>query len=87
MVEIKGYKTIDYITFQTTLQRTKVDKEISNPQLAVCAGLKDTATVKKCFTTKKQVVKDTVITKIMECLAINGFILWVNGNRYYYIKK
>lgn len=87
MVEIKGYKPMAYDDFQRLLHRKKLDEKRSSPEIAVCCGLKDTQTIKNAFNTNKQVVKDAVLSKLMVCLGINGFVHWENGVRYYYVKK
>lgn len=86
MVLIKGYSLLNYTQFQEILHRKKADCNKTTPEIAVCCGLKDTNTVNNAFKTKGQVIKDSVLSKIMNCLGIDGFVHWNNGMRYYYVK-
>tara|TARA_R110000868_G_scaffold329938_1_gene590864 strand:- start:343 stop:510 length:168 start_codon:yes stop_codon:yes gene_type:complete len=54
--------------------------------MAVKLGLKSTATIKNAFRKDNQIVSDEVMSGIMECIELRGFILWMCGDRYYYIK-
>lgn len=85
MVDIKGYSQISFDEFERLLHKAKVDCKKSLPELAVCCGIKHTHTINNCFNYQKQSVKDSLMTSLMKCLDIDGFILWVNGTRYYYI--
>jgi hypothetical protein len=87
MVQAKGYKEVSFKDFQYRLHIAKSDCPKTYPEIAVSMGLKDIQTVKSCFDTKRQKVKDSVLSKLMACIGVHGFILWVNGERKYYISN
>lgn len=87
MVKITGYKLVNYSDFQKKLHLAYIDSGKSLVELSVCAGVRSQATIQNCFNTDTQVVSDTVLTKLMECLGMDGFVLWVGGSRKYYIKS
>lgn len=86
MILVKGYECLSYNNFQRILYAKRVDSNKSIPEIAVCCGIKHTHTINNCFNINKQVAKDSVVTKLMNCLGVDGFILWKDGERLYYIK-
>lgn len=87
MIEITGYKIVNYSDFQRKIHKLYIESSRSLVELSVCAGVRSQATIQNCFNTDTQVVSDTVLTKLMECLGMDGFVLWVGGSRKYYIKS
>jgi hypothetical protein len=55
-------------------------------EIALKVGLKSSATVKNAFRKDSQIVSDEVMTHVMSIIGVDGFILWVNSKRHYYIK-
>lgn len=86
MIEIQGYNKVNYQKFQTEMDARFANCELSELEIAVKLGLKSTATIKNAFRKDNQIVSDEVMSGIMECIELRGFILWMCGNRYYYIK-
>lgn len=86
MINIQGYRELNYSAFQKEMGSYFANSEIKDIEIAVKVGLKSTATVRNAFRTDTQIVSDEVMTKIMKLINIEGFILWVEGNRYYYVK-
>lgn len=87
MISVKGYKEISYHDFQTLLHNKKNSSDKSFPEIAVCCQVKNTHTINNAFNTNNQVAKDGLLTKLMVCLGIDGFILWKDGNRLYFVKN
>jgi hypothetical protein len=87
MVKITGYKLVNYSDFQKKLHISYVDSKKSLVDLSSCVGVRSQATVNNCFNTTAQMVSDNVLTKLMDCLGMDGFILWHKGLRTYYIKS
>lgn len=50
-------------------------------------GSRSTQTSINAITENNQPASDTVITKVMEVLKIDGFILTYHGTKYYYVKE
>jgi hypothetical protein len=58
---------------------------VSESEIAVCLG-KSGMTIRNCFITNKQMVSDAVIMKLMECVGMEGLIIWEpGGTKKYYI--
>ncbi len=87
MIKITGYKLVEYSDFQKKLHFAYIDSKKSLVDLSVCVSVRSQATVNNCFNITAQIVSDNVLTKLMECLGMDGFVLWVGGNRKYYIKS
>jgi len=87
MIQINNYKEVKYSIFQKAMDLELASSEIQEIEIAVKVGVKATATIKNAFRKDTQVVSDEVMTKIMEVIGLDGFILWANGKRFYYIKN
>lgn len=85
MVSIKGYERVDYETFQTQLHKKFVDSDKSNVDIASEVKVKTPVTVKNAFRTDKQIVSDEILTAIMNCIGLDGNIVWSKRERMYYI--
>lgn len=86
MIEIQGYNKVNYQKFQTEMDARFANCELSELEIAVKLGLKSAATIKNAFRKDNQIVSDEVMTGIMDLIELRGFVLWFNGERYYYIK-
>ena len=84
MIQINNYKQVTYSAFQKALDIHFDKCELKEIEIALKVGVKTTATVKNAFRKDIQIVSDEVLTKIMETIKLDGFVLWVNGKRYYY---
>jgi hypothetical protein len=84
-MEIKGFKNVNYAELQTVLQEKYVAADIPDVQIANTIDVRSLSTVKNTFNTGMQSVSDEVLTKVFKVLNLNGFVLWVNGERNYYI--
>ena len=87
MIHIQGYTQLDYKKFQNEMEARFANSQTKELELALKLGLKSTATIKNAFRKDSQVVSDEVLTGIMNLIDVVGFILWVNGKRFYYIKN
>lgn len=84
---IKGYKKVDYFDFITKLREYRGCNKKSNPQLAVELEFRASQTIVNSLNIEKQAVKDSNLTKLMQCLGFDGFILWRNGEKGYYVSN
>lgn len=87
MIQIQGYTNVTYTAFQKAMDTHFDNAQIKELQIALSVGLKSVATVKNAFRKDCQIVSDEVMTKVMQLIGLDGFILWKDGNRYYYIKQ
>ena len=86
MIEIQGFKNVNYQTFQKEMQARFDASDKKEIELALKLGLKSTATIKNSFRKDEQIVSDEVMSGLMELIDLRGFILWLGGKRYYYVK-
>lgn len=86
MIEIKGYKNLNYKDFQTKLHQSFSECGKSTMQVAADIKVKSPTTAQNAFGTEKQLVSDEVMTNVMEAVGLSGFILWAFGTRQYYVK-
>lgn len=87
MIEINSYLNVSYNAFQKEMDSYFEKSQLKELEIALSVGLKSIATVKNSFRKDSQIVSDEVMSKIMKLIGIDGFILWMCGIRYYYIKK
>lgn len=87
MNNLENYKQIKYSEFISELNLKFKESELSAIKLADKCKLKSTVTVSNAFKKDKQVVSDSVVTKIMELLNVDGFILWNKGEKKFFINK
>jgi hypothetical protein len=87
MVQLENYKEVNYNVFQKALDLEFANSEIKEIEIALKVGVKTTATIKNAFRKDTQIVSDEVLTKIMDVVGLDGFVLWYNGKRLYYIKN
>jgi len=84
---IKGYKTIDYGSLKSHLIKAYEASGKSYIDLAKAAEVTSTQTIKFIFDSQEQKVSDKVLTSVSNTLGINAFIIWMNGEKYYYMKS
>lgn len=87
MNNISKYKEVNYSEFISELNLKFKESELTAIKLADKCKLKSTMTVNNAFKKDKQVASDSVVTKIMEFINLDGFILYNKGERKYYINK
>jgi len=87
MNNLEKYKQIKYSEFISELNTKFKESELSAIKLADKCKLKSTVTVSNVFKKDKQIVSDLVVTKIMELLNLDGFILWNKGEKKFFINK
>ena len=91
MINISGYKNIAYNLFLKTLNDT-LDNSNKRP-IHIAAELNtddykcSEEVVRMAFKKDKQVVSDSLLTKIMNLVKLDGMVIWHKGNKYYYIKN
>lgn len=86
MIEIQGYNRLNYAKLQTEVDSRFANCNLTELELALKLGLKSIATIKNSFRKDSQIVSDEVMSGVMELIGLRGFVLWFNGERYYYVK-
>jgi hypothetical protein len=86
-MNLSEYKNTTYREFQKVLHKYSADCNKTEVRIASDIGVKSVLSVRNCFDGRGQIVSDSVLTKLMECLGMDGFVLWVNGCRKYYVKN
>lgn len=84
---IKGYEPITYKGLKKELNTVLKTSDKTHPDLAVAAGVNSTQTIKFVFESDEQKVSDKVLTSVMNALEISAFIMWMNGDKHYFIKS
>jgi hypothetical protein len=87
MNNLEKYKQVKYSELISELNLKFKESELSAIKLADKCKLKSTITVTNAFKKDKQIVSDSVITKIMDLLNIDGFILWNKGEKEFFLNK
>lgn len=87
MITITGYKEVDYSSFQTALHKAFIDSGKKEILIAAEIDVKTPATVNNAFDTENQIVSDKVLTGVMQSIRLNGFVVWQNKERKYFISK
>ena len=85
MITITGYKQVSYADFQVALNRSNADCGKTPLQIAADINLGTVETARNAFKAK-QMVSDKVLTGVMKSVGLSGFVIWVFGKKYYYIK-
>lgn len=86
---IKGYKTVGYeemVTLLGVANAEYLDGGGSEMKLADNIGLKTIQTIRNCFNAENQKVADETLTHLMKIIDFDGFVLWKDGQRLYYVK-
>jgi hypothetical protein len=85
-MEIQGYVKLSYADFRKILFRQFAELNIPNRKLASMINVKSEMTAKNVFR-EYQVVSDEVLTLAMKALKIDGFVMWCNGKKFYYVSS
>lgn len=83
----KGYKQVSYNELQSELRSTYEISGKSYVDLAYELEVKSISTAQNSFAFDTQVVSDQILTKVFDCLGFNAFVVWMKGERNYYIKN
>lgn len=86
MQNIQDYKQVTYSQFQDAMDIAMSKSCFKEIEIALKVGLKSSATVRNAFRKDTQIVSDEVMTNIMSIIGLDGFILWFNAKRHYYVK-
>ncbi len=87
MIEITGYKQTNYSEFKKLLTDAFETCGKAKIQIAANINVKSPATVSNTLEAEKQMVSDEVLTKVMKSVGLSGFVIWIFGKKYYYIKN
>ncbi len=83
----EGYREIEYFELINQLKEFRRYNKKSNAHLAVELGLRASQTIVNAQNYNEQKVKDANLTKLMEYLGLDGFIVWKKGVKHYYINS
>lgn len=86
MITIKGYRQVEYPDFQLALQKASNNSEKTTIQIAAEIGVGTVETARNAFS-EEQKVSDKVLTAVMKSVGLSGFVVWIFGKKYYYIKN
>lgn len=84
---IKGYKPTEYADLQKTLSDVFKVSGKTLIELAAEVGVTTTNTIHSTINSESQVVSDKVLTKVCESLNFGAFVLWINGEKHYFVKS
>lgn len=84
---IKGYKPIEYTDLKDRLNKAYLSSGKTYPDLAVAASVTSTQTIKFVFESSEQKVSDKVLTSVSNALNVSAFIMWLNGEKHYFVKS
>lgn len=84
---IKGYKSVSYADLTKALNKAFASSGKGYPDLAVAASVTSTQTIKFAFDEDSQKVSDKVLSSIFQAINFQAFILWINGERMYFLKS
>lgn len=84
-MEIKGYKKVTYDDLQVIMQKKNAEMEMHEINMAAGIDVKSVGTIRNAFTPVNQSVSDEVLTKLTTLLEIPTMIVWINGERNYYL--
>lgn len=87
MIEIKGYKHVDYPTFKEVLSQSLTKSGKTKLQVASEIEVMSTNSVRNVFTDNKQTSSDKILTAVMRAIGLSGFVIWIFGKKYYYVKN
>lgn len=84
-MDIKGFKKVSYNELQKALRTRNEEMGMPDVNIAATINVKSVATVRNSFNMDEQVTSDEVLTKVFDVLKLSAFVLWMNGERNYYI--
>lgn len=87
MMTISGYQQITYKDLQKLLETASRNTEKTVVKIAAEINVNSSTTVSNAFNKIEQKVSDEVLSSVMKCVSINGFIVWENGKRLYFVSK
>ncbi len=87
MIKVEGYKIVEYLELQKKLHNAFEQSEKNHIQIAVEVGIKSSLTIKNAFNLDEKSVSDKVLTQVMKNVGVDGFIVWVKGERRYYLSN
>lgn len=84
---IKGYKQLNYSDLKSELSKQMEASGKTLPEMAVDVDVSSTSTIRLVFDSLDQKVSDKVLTSVCQSLNFNAFVIWMNGERFYFIKS
>lgn len=87
-MDIKGYKKVPYKDMQKELKKKHDDSGKSLVDIAATINVNSTNTIKFAIDNpNEQMVSDKVLTSVFDALGLPGFVMWISGERQYFIKN
>jgi len=87
MINIKGYKQVEYKHFIKSLCSCFEESGKTQLEIATKIPSKTPNTVRNAMLDYTQVVSDQKLTNICEQVGMDGFVIWVGGKKYFYEKQ
>ncbi len=87
MITITGYSPTNYKSFIAKLNECFEQSGKLPITVASEIKVKTPMTVKNALMDYQQIVSDEVLTKVMKSVGMDGFVLFIKGEKYYYVKK
>lgn len=84
---IKGYKPTQYPDLQVLLKETFDKSGKTMIELAADAKVSSTNSIYSAINSDSQVVSDKLLTCICQSLNFSAFIMWINGEKHYFVKS
>jgi hypothetical protein len=84
---IKGYNPVSYKELQKQLSETYKQSGKTPVDVAAAIEVKTTSTVFSAINSDEQIVSDKVLSGVFQAIDLQAFILWINGERMYFLKS
>ena len=83
MITVEGYKQVDYTLLNNKIREAWKVSGKQQKDIAKEIGM-NTTTFHNTFTKR---ASDEVVTEVLNAVGLDGFIVLVKGERYYYLKQ
>lgn len=87
MITITGYKELSYLQFQREFKKAFEERKKPVIEIAAELSVKSPNTIKSAFNSDTQIVSDKILTGLMQCIKFDACILWIHGQRKYFVSK
>lgn len=84
---VKGYRQVPYNELQSELNETFHATNKTYVELAYELEVRSVSTAQNAIVSDNQMVSDEILTKVFNIIGLNAFVVWMNGERKYYLKN
>lgn len=84
---VKGYRQVSYSQLQPELVEFYKASKKSYVELAYELDVRSVSTAQNAIVSDDQMVSDEILTKVFNLIGLNAFVVWLNGERKYYLKN